>query len=785
MCKYKLPESLANDIDELEASINKYKKGEMNSDELKARRVPFGVYEQRESDTYMIRIRCAAGFVTPEQLEKVIELSSQYCMDKIHLTTRQELQIHYVKLDDIVTIIRELSKAGLASRGGGGNTIRNILAPEDAGINPEERFDVSPYAIALTSRLIAENDSWTLPRKFKIAFSGSDKDKGYATISDLGFIAQIKAGQKGFRVYAAGGLGTKSRTSNLLLDFIPEKEVYNIAKTLKNLFWKHGNRKNKYAARLRFLWEKLGEKEFRNKFAEEYETVKKENYSPLEVNSFSNTSIEATFQTVKIEDKRDFELWRKRFVNPQKQRDLYSINIPVELGFIKNEKALELVNSIKPFGNNVIRITKDQNFLIRNIPERYLTNFYDFLKTNQENFNRPFIYDKIISCTGASTCQLGICFSRNAARTIIQKLSKSNIALDNLYNLKINISGCPNACGQHPVADLGFFGKAGRVDGKLYPVYNIVAGAVVSESETRLAEKLGEISARDLPEFLTDFLKTYLDKAAKYKNFREYILSEGKSDVEFISGKYKNVPHFKEDKNYYYDWGAEKEFSLEGRGAGECSAGLFDLIEVDLKNINRLKKELEDIKPEDNIKRQELLKLMVFFASRMLLITRGVEPKTDVEVYHSFREHFIKTNLVSGKYEDLLTYALTEDNSNLLKNEQEIIDLTGEVVKLYESMDNLFQFNLNRETVKIRKETKHEATYIQRYLKDFRGVTCPMNFVKTKVELAKLKPRELLEILLDNGEPIENVPGSIRAEGHKIIEQKKIADYWSVIIERE
>ncbi len=780
MCKYKLPESLANDIDELEASINKYKKGEMNADELKARRVPFGVYEQRESDTYMIRIRCAAGFVTPEQLEKVIELSSQYCMDKIHLTTRQELQIHYVKLDDIVTIIRELSKAGLASRGGGGNTIRNILAPEDAGINPEERFDVSPYAIALTSRLIAENDSWTLPRKFKIAFSGSDKDKGYATISDLGFIAQIKAGQKGFRVYAAGGLGTKSRTSNLLLDFIPEKEVYNIAKTLKNLFWKHGNRKNKYAARLRFLWEKLGEKEFRNKFAEEYETVKKENYSPLEVNSFSNTSIEATFQTVKIEDKRDFELWRKRFVNSQKQRGLYSINIPVELGFIRNEKALELVKSIKPFGNNVIRITKDQNFLIRNISERYLTNFYDFLKTNQENFNRPFIYDKIISCTGASTCQLGICFSRNAARTIIQKLSKSNIALDNLYNLKINISGCPNACGQHPVADLGFFGKAGRVDGRLYPAYNIVAGAVVSGSKTSLAEKLGEISARDLPEFLTDFLKTYLDKAAKYKNFREYILCEGKSDVESISEKYKNIPLFQEDKNYYYDWGAEKEFSLEGRGAGECSAGLFDLIEVDLKNINRLKKELEDIKPEDNIKRQELLKLMVFFASRMLLITRGVEPKTDVEVYHSFREHFIKTNLVSGKYEDLLTYALTEDNSNLLKNEQEIIDLTGEVVKLYESMDNLFQFNLNRETVKIRKETKHEATYIQRYLKDFRGVACPMNFVKTKVELSKLKSRELLEILLDDGAPIENVPGSVKAEG-----QKKIADYWSVVIEKE
>ncbi|MFQ5952874.1 MAG: sulfurtransferase TusA family protein [Candidatus Omnitrophota bacterium] len=775
---YKLPATLDKEINELESLIEKFKKGEIAFTELKAHRVPFGIYEQREPDTYMVRIRCAAGFVTPLQLEKIAGLSSKYGTQSIHLTARQELQIHYVKLDDIIKTEKELEELGMASRGGGGNTVRNIIAQEDAGIDPEEEFDVTPYAISLTTRLISEDDSWTLPRKFKVAFSGSGEDKGYATLADIGFIARVKDGEKGFKVYVAGGLGAKSQTGNLLFDFLPAEEVYNVTKAVKTLFWKYGNRKNKHAARLRFLWQTLGEEEFKRRFTKEYETVKKENHPSLEIEEVDNAGTRPDISPEEAEDKADFELWKSRFVRPQKQEDLFSIIVPVELGFIDNEKTVKLANFLESFGDNVIRFSKDQNFLIRNIPEAYLSNVYNFLKGTVGNFNRPFIYDKILSCAGASTCQLGICLSRGAARAIMRTLKKSELDLDRLSDLKINISGCPNSCGQHPASDLGFFGTANRKAERLYPAYNVVAGAVIRDGETKLAEKVGEVNAKELPELVKDFLTLYLSKFPKYKDFEEYIGKEGKDDLRRICEKYKDVPGFEEDKNYYYDWGSEELFSLAGRGGGECSAGLFDLVGMDLENINKTREELSG--EEDAGKRKKLLRDLVFYSSRVLLITRGVEPQTEKEVYDNFSKHFIDTNLVAPGFKDLIKAAEKGDFKTLLEREKEVYELAERVEFLYENMDNSFQFNVP-EAAALSAEPEASRPKI---VKDYRGVACPMNFVKTKMELAKLKPKEILEIWLDDGEPIENVPGSVKAEGHKILEQKKKDGYWMVVIEK-
>ncbi|MDP2646574.1 MAG: nitrite/sulfite reductase, partial [Desulfobacterales bacterium] len=218
---YSIPSTLDSEIGALEAQIQKYEKKEITAKELRAWRVPFGVYEQRTKDTFMVRIRCSAGCVTPEQLKAVAQLSSRYGSDEIHVTTRQALQIHDVALKDVVEIIRQLKAIGLATRGGGGNTVRNIMASWDAGIAQDEPFDVLPYALSLTSRLISEPDSWILPRKYKISFSNTEKDNAMATFNDLGFISHIKNDVKGFRVYVAGGMGSKPQVGNLLHDFIP------------------------------------------------------------------------------------------------------------------------------------------------------------------------------------------------------------------------------------------------------------------------------------------------------------------------------------------------------------------------------------------------------------------------------------------------------------------------------------------------------------------------------------------------------------------------------------
>jgi len=791
--QYVIPSTLDQEIDQLELLINRFKKAEVSPTELKARRVPFGVYEQRELDTYMVRIRCAAGIVSPFQLAAVGLIAKEFGRGDLHVTSRQELQIHYVKLDDLITVIRKLKEAGLSTRGGGGNTVRNVAAADDAGIDPDEVFDVEPYAVALTTRLITEGDSWTLPRKYKIAFSGSAVDKGHATLADLGFIARVLDDKKGFRVYIAGGLGAKSAVGNLLFDFVDETKVYLIAKAVKNLFSKYGNRKNKHAARLRFLWQSLGEEEFRKRLQDELDKIELEGYLRLAVVYHPEESPIKTFggklydegsqqrEILHQNDSSEFILWKKRFVKYQKQSGLYSILLPIELGFLSCDKTMELAEFLQGLGDDVLRMTRDQNYLLRNIQAERLEDVYSFLNKTLPSASRPALLGKILSCAGASTCQLGICLSRQAAKVLIKELASSGLDLDKIEDIRLNISGCPNACGHHPSADLGFSGKVLRKDGFLYPGYNVYAGAVVHDGKTKLAQMLGDVPARNLPSLVKDVFVSYLSKESRVKTFRDYIADEGKEDIRRILSRYKEIPSFDDDKNYYYDWGAQKIFSLAERGTGECSAGLYDLIEVDLNNIRQTRTKLStDI---DN--KERLLGDLVLFASRALLISRGVEPKNDQELYEAFREHFITAGHIDPSFTELTIIAQRKEYGLLVKKEEQVISFTQAIESLYQSMDNSFNFKQQEVLSKKFQVIGQDRKGLPPITKDLRGVICPLNFAKTKVELARLNSGDLLEIWLDDGKPIENVPGSVLGEGHKIIAQEKLGEYWKVIIEKK
>ncbi len=776
---YKLPPQLDDEITQLEALIAKFRAGTLSAVELKAHRVPFGVYEQREADTYMVRIRCVAGIVTPGQLAKVAAIAARYGVGDLHLTSRQELQIHYVKLDDLVAVIRQLKEAGLSTRGGGGNTVRNIAAQDDAGIDPLEVFDVTPYAAALTTRLITENDSWNLPRKYKIAFSGSAHDKGQATLADLGFIARISEGKEGFRVYVAGGLGAKSAVGNLLFDFVDAAQVYPIAKAVKNLFWKYGNRKNKHAARLRFLWQSLGAEEFKRRFYEEFSKVTQEGYAPLVLEA-PQAGSPVTAAVHPGLDEPEFVLWRARYVKEQKQGGLYSVLLPVELGFISCEGAGALARFLGGSGEDVVRVTRGQNFLLRNIPAGRLGEVHAFLAKVLPLVGQPALLGRILSCAGASTCQLGICLSRQAARALIQSLGTSGLDLDKAGEIRLNISGCPNACGHHPAADLGFAGKALRKDGHMYPGYSVYAGAVIHDGATKLAALAGDIPARAITLVVENLLAVFLAKADRFASFREYIAGEGKDDLAAIIARYKDIPSFDDDKNYYFDWSAAKVFSLAERGAGECSAGLFDLIEVDLGNIRRTQAKLSAAEAGQ---KGPLLQELVFFASRALLITRGVEPKSDKELYEAFRQHFIAAGHVDPAFEPVVTLAEHNDPDALVLHEKNAQAFVSAINALYDNMDNAFNF---------KRPAAAEASLpvpggapVPTVTKDLRGVVCPLNFVKTKVELAMLKTGDILEIWLDDGAPVENVPGSVRDEGHTIILQERQGDHWRVVIEKK
>ena len=774
---YTLPESLKSEIDSFTHQITDFKNGQIEPVKFKAIRVPMGIYEQRENGTYMVRVRCAAGMITPHQLLEVAKLAQQEGTNPVHLTTRQELQLHNVKLEQLPEILSRLYQLGLSSRGGGGNTVRNIMASEDAGISASEPFDVTPYAVALTNALIAEPDSWSLPRKYKIAFSGSSADNAHSMFNDLGFIATLKNGEKGFKVYFGGGLGSKPAAGHLLFEFLPAYDIIYVAEAVKRLFSEHGNRRNRHKARIRYIFYKLGKEKVFELFNDYFIQVKNEaNHDlvlpemPVPVNSGSKSDESLSSHA--------YSLWLNRYVKKQRQENLFAVEIPFENGITTAEKLAELGSFLLPFGNDCLRLTMRQNILLRNIPGKDLPSVYKKLKAIDIEADVPHILNSLVACTGADTCRLGLCLSKGASEAIKSTLTKFNEkVLDQLSGFRINLSGCPNSCGQHNLAQLGFYGKVSRND-RLYPAYYVTVGGQTGAG-AKLGEKTGEINAYDLPVFVADVLTAFSKSKQSSNDFNSFLHNGGKEKISELLKKYEKVPSFEEDKNYYFDWGADTPFSVKGKGAGECSAGMFDMIDFDKDAIFSLQEQLKQEGVKGNS--DEQLYGIVFHSARMLLVTRGIEPKSREEVFTSFIETFIKEGYVDKRFMRVVDLALKNQKEKLAENFTAVNDLALSVIELYNNMDDSLQF---KKEPNVSSEVKQTTVQKATKAKDLRGVGCPMNFVKVKIELAQMKSGEILEVLLDEGAPFANVPVSVRSEGHKILKEEKETGYWKVFIEK-
>ena len=774
---YTLPATLSDDIKYFGSLVDEFLDGKLEPVKFKATRVPMGIYEQRKDGTFMVRIRCAGGFITPSQLKKVAEIAHRHNSNLLHITTRQEIQIQNLDLRETLLILQNLKEIGLSSKGGGGNTVRNIMASIDSGIANDEVFDVVPYAFNLTTKLIAESNSFTLPRKFKIAFSNSDSDTAYAAFNDLGLIAKIKDGKRGFKVYLGGSLGSKPMVGYTLFDFAPEEDLFYIADAAKKFFSRYGNRKNKHKARLRYVFYKLGKEEVFRLFFEIYHEVKQ-----LEDLTYKHKIPDLKIKTpdfgYEIISISEYQEWKSRYATEQRQKGLWTVIVPFAHGNVSNGTLGKVADFASSFGDDTIRFSMRQNVHLRNIPFNYLPNVYRFMEKIGVEIHVPLLINTIVACTGADTCRLGICLSKGASSALQKTLAKSMLPLDKLSDLHVNISGCPNSCGQQIAADLGFYGKVSRND-RMFPAYHIVAGASVG-TNPKLAEIVGEVSAFDLPRFTQDVFKLYLNKQDQYNSFSAYVNAEGKAEITSLTEKYKIIPEFRDDKNYYFDWGSDQIFSLAAKGVGECSAGLFDMIDVDLSTINSTKEKLA--KETDNEIVNKMLYTLVFASSRMLLITRGAEPKNVTEVFNDFISKFIDAKLISNIYREIVETARDTEYYDFLEKKETILDLAQVVVNLYEGMDDSLQF---KSLENVDKTNDNEVIkQVTTRKKDFRGVACPMNFVKTKIELATLKSGDTLEILLDDGEPIENVPGSIKGEGHLVLNQKQIENYWQVTIQK-
>lgn len=749
-------------IEDIKEKSQQYLNNAIDPMRFKAFRVSMGVYEQRKRETYMVRTRIPGGVITLEQFKRISELAEKYAKSKLKFTSRQDIQFQSVDLKNAYPIIKSLIEVGIITKGTGGNTVRNVECSPLSGVSLDDVFDVTPYVKAATNYLIKDPTTMNMPRKYKIAFSNSPKDTGNATISDLGFIAKIVDDKKGFEVYGAGGFGGSPRIALKLRDFIPADEILYYIQGLKNVFEAEGDRTNKSKARIRFILMRLGEKKFVEELDGEINKLKEKGSLNIQVdeNEFILHPDARIVRDVKVDKKL------KNVLLPQKQEGYYSVYVHPQSGNLKVNDLNKVLDFIEKLDYEIsIRVTNTQGFFIRDLKKEDAEALIEIIGS----FTSLYNIDNSVTCVGASTCQLGLCLSQNLLKAIKREFegtsSETKAALPRLF-----ISGCPNSCAQHEKGAIGLHGRAKRTKNGLVPVYSISLGGKVGSNIARMGDPYGDVPAKKVPLFIHELAELKVNSG--YEDFYDF-LDNRSSDIKALINKYTDVDKFIGETDIYFDFGACEKFSLKGRGPGECSSGVMDVIRLDLSNARTSLERYKDTKQNSDLYSSALS------SARTLLVLRGVDSNKDREIFEEFNKNFVQTGYVKSSikklFQDLIDYKI--DNTNDISDKtSEVEYLYNKVDAMYKSLNGKLEITLpkeenvqprssNEDNDKLNDNDKIEDLKIV----DLRGVKCPINFVKVKVELSKIKSEQNLGFYLDDGDPINNVPQSIKKEGHKII----------------
>jgi sulfite reductase (ferredoxin) len=501
------------DIDEFVSKLEAFEKGEIGPDQFRAYRLTRGVYGQRQTDVQMIRIKVPGGLLGKEQWDAIADIADTHSRGFAHITTRQNFQLHFVKMAEAEAAMRIADGAGLTTREACGNSVRNVTACERAAICTDAAFDVSPYQEAIVRYFLRHPLAATLPRKFKIAFSGCATDCAFAAIHDLGFLAKSQDGIVGFKVVVAGGLSTLPMNAIVLHDFVPAAEIARVGETILRVFDRLGNRDNKHRARLKYVLKKLGEEGFRAKYAEIRAEVDAEAKAELRLPTNPLRTPAAPVELPResgVSPPPGYLQWRAASVVAQRQDGYTAVYVRLKLGDITSAQMRALGPILESHGDGSAYLTIDQNILIPFVDKRSLPSIYVALKEIGLAELGVHTAKDVTSCPGAETCNLAVTSSRQLGTAISDRLDQPDVQhLKGLAGTVIKMSGCPNSCGQHHIADLGFHGAAKKEGGKTYPMYQLHLGGGVDENGAYFGRQVVKIVARRVPEAVVKLLELY------------------------------------------------------------------------------------------------------------------------------------------------------------------------------------------------------------------------------------------------------------------------------------
>ncbi|MDE2179252.1 MAG: nitrite/sulfite reductase [candidate division NC10 bacterium] len=568
------------DIDTFDQFVQRFWNGEISPDEFKRFRLQNGIYGQRQEGEQMFRIKIPWGGLSAAQLELLAELAAKAPNGVAHVTTRQNIQLHFIKLDQVTGLMRSLASVGLTNREACGNTVRNVTVGHCAGVCPQELFDVTPYGEAVARFLLRNPMNQNLPRKFKIAFSGCSDDLGLSPIQDIGACAALRstAGkeERGFQLYVGGGLGPLPRLAELLEEFTPADRLLPTVAAIVRVFDRLGNRDDRHKARMKFVLNKLGIEAFRTLVFQErtgLESTMAGRFPPVvvweEVPPYRASPVPAGSSTQP--DDPAYRRWQATNVFKQKQVGYTMVYIRLELGDITSAQLRTLAFAAREFGDGTVRNTNQQNFALRWIPSGRLPALYRLLSAVGLAAPSAERLADVTACPGADTCQLGITSSRGLAAALGALCDDELKGLADETGIRIKISACPNSCGQHHLANIGLYGGAKKFNGQQVPTYEMLLGARLTPGQANYAKPVARIPAKNVPGAVEAVLHLYQKERQDGESFNSFLDRLGLESVKTVLAPFTDLPPVSEAPDHYLDYNTEEPFSIH-IGPGECAS---------------------------------------------------------------------------------------------------------------------------------------------------------------------------------------------------------------------
>ncbi|HEY9386351.1 MAG TPA: nitrite/sulfite reductase [Nitrososphaeraceae archaeon] len=577
-------------------NVKRFRQGKLSEDDFRRFRLQHGAYGSRLQMNYsMVRIKIPSGEINPEQLEKIASLSEAFSIGSAHVSTRQNIQLHWVQLEDVSEVMRGLVEVGLTTREACGNTVRNVMCSHFAGVCPDEAFDATPYAKAIARFFIRNPMCQNLPRKFKINFACCEKH-GLVRIADIGLIAMIKDEVRGFRIYLGGGLGAASFIGHALEDFTPEDKLLPTCMATIRLFDRHGNRENMARNRMRYLVHEMGWEKFQKMALKERSIVEmttadstaklfdvkgEEEPRQLPKALYSMTKLPMLNEHITLESTA-YERWLHTNVVPQKQAGYFTVFVTLEAGDITANQLRVLAQTIRELSvEGVARNTPQQNFAVRYVNGDELHEFYNRLASIGLASSGALTIASTVGCSGTTSCNLAITNSHRLAKEIQRKFLEIGLDTDdNLRDSTIKISGCPNSCGQHEIATIGFFGGASRIGNAMAPTYTMLFGGSAGE-QGELGKAIMRVPAKRVIDTIQEIIKTYKQERYDSETLSQWInkivKGEGTGSIRDIEDikelllPVTQLPSIEKQPESYKDYGNDGKFSAK-TARGECAA---------------------------------------------------------------------------------------------------------------------------------------------------------------------------------------------------------------------